>query len=103
MTATLPALELPTITRPAIAADDAEAGALAVDDLEVLTARLAPWWECNGDRYGAKSAALRFLFGDDAPAGGYYWDMTQAAIDRVTSTSTELLPTEDAQKCQMRE
>jgi len=97
----LPALELPT------AMDDGNgdgAGhALAVDDLDVLTARLAPWWERHGARYGAKSGALRFLFGDDAPTGGYYWDMTQAAIDHLTSTSTELLPTQTAQYRQVGE
>lgn len=95
----LPALELPTAT------DDgnSDGGALAVDDLDVLTARLAPWWERHGARYGAKSGALRFLFGDDAPTGGYYWDMTQAAIDRLTSTSTELLPTQTAQYHQVGE
>jgi len=73
------------------------------DDLETLTIRLAPWWEGNGNHYGAKSAALRYLFGDDAPTGGYFWDMTQAAIDRLTSTSTELLPTQTAQNCYERE
>lgn len=56
-----------------------------IDDLDVLTARLAPWWERHGQRYGAKSGALRFLFGDDAPTGGYFWDMTQAAIDCLES------------------
>lgn len=105
LSAALPALELPEV-----AADDGngngDAGALAVDDLEVLTTRLAPWWERHGRRYGAKSGALRFLFGDDAPTGGYFWDMTQAAIDRLTtstSTSTELLPTQTAQYRQVGE
>lgn len=96
-----PALELPEVT--ADDGDGNDVGALAVDDLEVLTARLAPWWERHGARYGAKSGALRFLFGDDAPTGGYYWDMTQAAIDRLTSTSTELLPTQATQYHQVGE
>jgi len=102
-----PALELPIIAADNgnVDGDGSNASALAVDDLDVLTARLAPWWERHGARYGAKSGALRFLFGDDAPTGGYFWDMTQAAIDRLTSTSTStaLLPTQTAQYRQVGE
>lgn len=89
-----PAMELPAI----VAEDETP----VVDDLDVLTARLSPWWERNGARYGAKSGALRFLFGDDAPVGGYYWDMTQATIDRLTSTSTQVLPTDTGSNLALR-
>lgn len=67
----------------------ASSAALQPDDLVALTARLRPWWEKNGGRWGSKTKALHFLFGDQAPAAGFHWEMTQAAIDRVEiSTST---------------
>jgi S-DNA-T family DNA segregation ATPase FtsK/SpoIIIE len=73
-----------------------------IDEIAVLADRLRPWWKAHRGEWGAKTGAVRYLFGDNAPAGGHYWDLTMAAIDRLevelaggpnsTSTST---PTED--------
>ena len=73
-----------------------------VDEIAVLADRLRPWWKAHRGEWGAKTGAVRYLFGDNAPAGGHYWDLTMAAITRLevelaggpdsTSTST---PTED--------
>jgi DNA segregation ATPase FtsK/SpoIIIE-like protein len=74
-----------------------------VDEIAVLADRLRPWWKAHRGEWGAKTGAVRYLFGDNAPAGGHYWDLTMAAIARLevelaggpdsTSTST---PTEDS-------
>ena len=74
-----------------------------VDEIAVLADRLRPWWKAHRGEWGAKTGAVRYLFGDNAPAGGHYWDLTMAAITRLevelaggpdsTSTST---PTEDS-------
>jgi len=56
---------------------------LTADDLDFLTARLRPWWRQHGGAWGGKTAALRFLFGAETQPGGYAWQMTQAAIDRL--------------------
>ncbi len=73
-----------------------------IDEIAVLADRLRPWWKAHRGEWGAKTGAVRYLFGDNAPAGGHYWDLTMAAIDRLevelaggpdsTSTST---PPED--------
>jgi S-DNA-T family DNA segregation ATPase FtsK/SpoIIIE len=73
-----------------------------IDEIAVLADRLRPWWKAHRGEWGAKTGAVRYLFGDNAPAGGHYWDLTMAAITRLevelaggpdsTSTST---PTED--------
>jgi S-DNA-T family DNA segregation ATPase FtsK/SpoIIIE len=74
-----------------------------IDEIAVLADRLRPWWVKHRGEWGAKTGAVRYLFGDNAPAGGHYWDLTMAAIARLevelaggpdsTSTST---PTEDS-------
>lgn len=53
------------------------------DDLDLLTERLRPWWSKHGGEWGSKTQAVKRLFGDEAAAGGYAWQMTQAAIDRL--------------------
>ncbi len=58
------------------------------DDIAALAARLKPWWAQHGGEWGSKSKALHYLFGEDVPAGGWHWQMTQAAIDRLNTSST---------------
>ena len=58
------------------------------DDVAQLAARLAPWWAQHGGEWGSKSRALHYLFGEDVSAGGWHWQMTQAAIDRLTTSSS---------------
>jgi hypothetical protein len=53
---------------------------LEPDPVEELADRLAPWWAAHGGEWGAKTGAVKYLFGDDAPAGGYFWKATMAAI-----------------------
>ena len=69
-----------------------------IDEIAVLADRLRPWWKAHRGEWGAKTGAVRYLFGENAPAGGHYWDLTMAAIARLevelaggpdsTSTST---------------
>lgn len=54
-------------------------------DLNELAERLAPWWKEHGGEWGSKTQAVHFLFGEDAPAGGAFWDQTVAAIRMVTT------------------
>ena len=58
------------------------------DDVAQLAARLAPWWAQHGGEWGSKSRALHYLFGEDVSAGGWHWQMTQAAIDRLNTSSS---------------
>lgn len=58
------------------------------DDLvDSLVGRLRPWWAEHGGHYGAKSAAVRFLFGNNTPANGRWWYLTVEAIERIESRS----------------
>ena len=84
-----PVLDLPK-------AEAAEAEASPADDLDRLTARLAPWWEKHGGKFGSKTKAVKFLFGEDVTPGGYAWQMTQAAIDRLSTSSSAILLSTDA-------
>jgi hypothetical protein len=52
------------------------------DDIELLAARLKPWWSHNGNRWGSKTGALKHLFGD-VPPGGWQWERTMEAIARL--------------------
>ncbi len=85
-----PLLDLPE----AEAAEGAEA--IPADDLDRLTERLAPWWAKHGGRFGSKTRAVKFLFGEEATPGGYAWQMTQAAIDRLASSSSSILSSASA-------
>ncbi|HIQ01896.1 MAG TPA: hypothetical protein EYH30_07170 [Anaerolineales bacterium] len=61
------------------------------DQIEILAERLRHWWERHGGEWGAKTRAVKYLFGEDAPPGGYFWEATMRAIERLensTSTST---------------
>lgn len=83
------------ITPPAPVVEVLPPAVVEPDRIEALAARLAPWWEQNKDQWGAKSAAVRFLFGADAPAGGTFWDDTIDAIalcEAKSSTSTSESP-----------
>ena len=69
------------------------------DTVEILAEQLRPWWKNRSQEWGAKSAAVRFLFGKDSPPGGYFWNTTMAAIAEVekgnstpTSTPTKTPP-----------
>lgn len=52
------------------------------EEIALLAKRLRPWWEHNGNRWGAKTGALRHLFGD-VPAGGWQWQRTMEAISQL--------------------
>lgn len=65
-----------------------ETDAAADDDIAALAARLEPWWAQHGGEWGGKSKALHYLFGENVSAGGWHWQMTQAAIDRLTTSSS---------------
>lgn len=68
------------------------------EPVEALADRLRPWWAEHGGKYGSKTSAIRFLFGDDAPAGGYFWNATVAAIQYLeTESSTSTTPKEPPQ------
>jgi S-DNA-T family DNA segregation ATPase FtsK/SpoIIIE len=58
------------------------------DDLDVLVRRLRPWWKQHGGEWGSKTRAVKFLFGEDAQPGGYSWQMTQAAIERLEAKTS---------------
>jgi len=58
------------------------------DEVAQLAARLKPWWTQHGGEWGSKSKALHYLFGENVSAGGWHWQMTQAAIDRLNTSST---------------
>ena len=82
-------ITLPSAPRP-------EQPAPAPDEMTLLVQRLAPWWAEHARDYGAKTEAVRVLFGDAAEAAGHNWRMTQRVIARIekeahltkTSTST---------------
>lgn len=78
-----PTLDLPKVETAAAATSSA-------DDLDRLTARLAPWWAQHGGEWGSKTKAVKFLFGEDATPGGYAWQMTQAAIERLATSSSAI-------------
>jgi S-DNA-T family DNA segregation ATPase FtsK/SpoIIIE len=82
---------IPTTSRLALPEPEVaeeEASVSGDDDVTQLAARLAPWWAQHGGEWGSKSRALHYLFGEDVSAGGWHWQMTQAAIDRLTTSST---------------
>ena len=69
------------------------------DQIEVLAERLRPWWERHGGEWGAKTRAVKVLFGKDAPPGGHFWEMTMRAIERLensTSTTPQAMTWTDA-------
>lgn len=63
--------------------------------IKILAKRLAPWWRAHREEWGAKTGAVKFLFGEEAPAAGNFWNMAIDAIDLIEagevsiSTSTE--------------
>jgi S-DNA-T family DNA segregation ATPase FtsK/SpoIIIE len=57
-------------------------------DIADLARRLAPWWAENGNEYGCKSGACRYLFGDDVRYAGYYAGLTDRVIKALESTTT---------------
>jgi len=67
-------LELPAVPQVTLETQPEE------DDIVRLAQRLAPWWAEHGGTWGAKTGALRFLFGGAVPVGGSYWRLTEAAI-----------------------
>ncbi len=77
---TLPVLALPEAPEEPVAPSP--------DEVAQLAARLEPWWTQHGGEWGSKSKALHYLFGENVSAGGWHWQMTQAAIDRLNTSST---------------
>jgi hypothetical protein len=77
--------QLPVLALPEAPEEGAPA---SPDEVAQLAARLKPWWTQHGGEWGSKSKALHFLFGEDVSAGGWHWQMTQAAIDRLNTSST---------------
>jgi len=73
------------LPEPEVTEEEAPASS---DDIEQLAERLRPWWAQHGGEWGSKSKALHYLFGEDVSAGGWHWQMTQAAIDRLTTSSS---------------
>ncbi|HOU16101.1 MAG TPA: FtsK/SpoIIIE domain-containing protein, partial [Anaerolineae bacterium] len=82
----IPATSRLALPEPEMAEE--EASVSGDDDVAQLAARLAPWWAQHGGEWGSKSRALHYLFGEDVSAGGWHWQMTQAAIDRLNTSST---------------
>ncbi len=81
----IPQAPLLALPEPEVAVEEAPASS---DDVAQLAARLAPWWAQHGGEWGSKSKALHYLFGADVSAGGWHWQMTQAAIDRLNTSSS---------------
>lgn len=67
------------------------------DTVEVLAERLRPWWEKHGGEWGAKTRAVKVLFGEDTPPGGYFWEMTVRAIERLEAGNSTSTPQEKTQ------
>ncbi len=67
---------------------EGEAPESSDDDVAQLAARLASWWAQHGGEWGSKTKALHYLFGEDVSPGGWHWQMTQAAIDRLATSSS---------------
>ena len=82
----LPKAPLLALPEPEVAEEEALAS--GDDDVTQLAARLRPWWTRHGGEWGSKSKALHYLFGEDVSAGGWHWQMTQAAIDRLNTSSS---------------
>lgn len=61
-------------------------------DLAQLADKLRPWWAEHGGQWGSKTGALHFLFGNDAPAGGAFWEQTIQAIRLISTTTTPARP-----------
>jgi len=80
--------QAPLLALPEPEMAEEEAPASGDDDVAQLAARLKPWWAQHGGEWGSKSKALHYLFGEDVSAGGWHWQMTQAAIDRLNTSST---------------
>jgi S-DNA-T family DNA segregation ATPase FtsK/SpoIIIE len=58
-------------------------GDISEDEIKTLTERLKPWWRQHGEEWGAKTGALRYLFGEDVPVGGSYWRMLEQALKHL--------------------
>ncbi len=84
----LPQAPLLALPEPELVEKEASASSNDDDDVAQLAARLAPWWAQHGGEWGSKSRALHYLFGEDVSAGGWHWQMTQAAIDRLNTSSS---------------
>ena len=82
----IPQTPLWALPEPEVAEEEAPAS--DEDDVAQLAARLKPWWAQHGGEWGSKSKALHYLFGEDVSAGGWHWQMTQAAIDRLNTSSS---------------
>lgn len=83
---TLPQANIPSLLLPE--APQEITPPTAEDEVVQLAARLQPWWTQHGGEWGSKTKALHFLFGADVSAGGWHWQMTQAAIDRLNTSSS---------------
>jgi len=82
----LPQTPLLALPEPEVTVE--EAPATSENDVAQLVARLKPWWAQHGGEWGSKTKALHYLFGANVSAGGWHWQMTQAAIDRLNTSSS---------------
>lgn len=72
-----------------------------LDDLDILTRRLAPWWRKNAQRWhegewGIQQKAIAALFPGDSKArnAGVWRETLLSVVERLeNSTTTEILPT----------
>jgi len=99
----LPPAGAPTTSTPTAMLSLPPAQQPEADQVGVLAERLRPWWAAHRGEWGAKTQAVKYLFGSDAPAGGYFWNITMAAIELLeaeNSTSTSTIPHKRFLPCQ---
>ena len=56
-------------------------------DLPQLAAKLAPWWAEHGGEWGAKTKAVRLLFGEDAKLEGHEARRLDAVLRYIEKSS----------------
>ena len=68
------------------------------DLVDEMAERLAAWdwWQEHHDERGAKTRAVRYLFGDDVEPEGYYWNKTIEAIGRWAEGNSTSISTSHA-------
>jgi len=65
---------------------------IKVMDIASLAERLRDWWIVHSGEWGAKTGAVRVLFGEDATPGGANWYLTMRAIDHIESSTSTPAP-----------